>query len=178
MDDDELLAQTPSRPDAFAAFYRRHERALLGFFMRRTGDAELAADLTAETFATALLSVRRFDPARGSAVAWTFGIAQHVLQRAWERRRVEDRARRRLGMPRIELDDDALERIERLASDERVVALLEQLPAEQARAVRRRVIDEQTYARIAADVRCSESVARKRVSRGLETLRSILKEEP
>jgi RNA polymerase sigma factor (sigma-70 family) len=178
MDDDELLARTLAHPEAFAAFYQQHERALLGFFMRRTGDAELAADLTAETFAAALLNVRRFDSARGSALAWTFGIAQHLLQRAWERRRVEDRARRRLGMPRIELDDAALERIERLGSDERVVALLEQLPPEQARAVRSRVIDEQPYARIAADVRCSESVARKRVSRGLATLRSILEEEP
>ena len=39
------------------------------------GDPELAADLTAETFAAALVSVRRFDPARGPAVAWLLGIA-------------------------------------------------------------------------------------------------------
>src|SRR3954469_2972328 len=63
--DEELLALAPARPEAFAAFYRRHERLLLGFFMRRTGEPELAADLTAETFAAALVSVRRFDPSRG-----------------------------------------------------------------------------------------------------------------
>jgi DNA-directed RNA polymerase specialized sigma24 family protein len=36
--------------------------------MRRTGDAELAADLTAETFAAALAARRRFDPAKRAAI--------------------------------------------------------------------------------------------------------------
>ncbi len=57
--------------------------------MRRTADPELAADLAAETFAAALLSVRRFDPRRGGALAWTFGIAHKKLLRALERGRVE-----------------------------------------------------------------------------------------
>jgi RNA polymerase sigma-70 factor (ECF subfamily) len=58
LDDDELLALTPRRPEAFAVFYRRHEQALLGWLVRRTGDPELAADLSAETWAAALLGVR------------------------------------------------------------------------------------------------------------------------
>jgi RNA polymerase sigma factor (sigma-70 family) len=174
--DEELLALTPEGPEAFASFYRRHERLLLSYFMRRTGDPELAADLAAETFAAALVGVRRFDAARGPALAWTFGIAHNTLQRCWERGRVEDRARRRLGMPPLAYEDEALERIERLGADDRAVALLEQLPPDQATALRARVIDEQPYPAIAARVRCSESVVRQRVSRGLAALRSIAKE--
>ena len=176
LDDDDLLALTLERPDAFAAFYRRHERMVLGFFMRRTGRPELAADLAAETFAAALMDVRRFDPARGPALAWLFGIAHNKLRRAQERGRVEDRARRRLGMPVLELDDESMARIERMAGDDHVEALLARLPVAQAQAVRARVIEEQPYGVIAAGVRCSESVIRQRVSRGLATLRSILKE--
>src|ERR671916_661359 len=52
--DDELVRSARSDPDAFALLYRRHVHALLGYFYRRTEDAELAADLTAETFAEAL----------------------------------------------------------------------------------------------------------------------------
>jgi DNA-directed RNA polymerase specialized sigma24 family protein len=52
--DGQLLAATRSRPDAFAAFYDRHETAVVGYFTRRTGDPEVAADLTAEVFAAAL----------------------------------------------------------------------------------------------------------------------------
>jgi RNA polymerase sigma factor (sigma-70 family) len=167
LDDGELLSLTPERPEAFAVFYRRHERMLLGFFMRRTGEPELAADLAAETFAAALTSVRRYEPSRGPALAWLFGIARNKLRRAREAGRVEDDARRRLGMPVIVLEDEAMERIERLGGDERVVAWLEHLPADQAQAVRARIVDEEPYSVIAARVRCSESVVRQRVSRGL-----------
>ena len=80
---------------AFAECYRRHEDAVLGFFLRRTRSAELAADLTAETFAGALASRDRFDPEAGEARGWLFGIARDVLGRSLERGRVEDGARRR-----------------------------------------------------------------------------------
>src|SRR4029450_12479066 len=79
--DDELLASR--EPGSFAVFYRRHVEDLVAFFMRRTRTAELAADLTAETFAAALVARARFDPGRGSASAWLFGIALHKLPRAW-----------------------------------------------------------------------------------------------
>jgi RNA polymerase sigma factor (sigma-70 family) len=172
--DDRLLTETPRVPAAFAVFYRRHEGPVLGYFMRRTGDAELAADLAAETFAAALLAVRRFRPDRGDAVSWLYGIARHRLLRSLEHGRVEDRARRRLAMPRLEVDDDLAERIERLGAEERALELLGKLPPDQAEAVRARVLDQRSYSEIAAAVRTSEAVVRKRVSRGLMTLRGLV----
>jgi RNA polymerase sigma-70 factor (ECF subfamily) len=82
----------------FAAFYRRHEDAVLRFFLRRVGSAELAADLIAETFARALEGRRRFDPRRGDAGAWLFGIARNVLLRSLERGRVENDVRVSRGL--------------------------------------------------------------------------------
>jgi RNA polymerase sigma-70 factor (ECF subfamily) len=169
--DDELLQRTPAEPEAFGEFYARHETAVLGFMLRRTGEPELAADLTAETFAAALVSVRRYRPGPAPAAAWLYGIARNVLLRSVKRRRVEDRARRRLDMPAIELTDELLDRIERVAGDQRVEQLLEKLTPEQAQAVRARVIAEEPYPQIAAELRCSESVVRQRVSRGLAILR-------
>ncbi|MBE2320278.1 sigma-70 family RNA polymerase sigma factor [Solirubrobacter sp. CPCC 204708] len=171
--DERLLTETPSVPAAFAVFYRRHEGPMLGYFMRRTGDAELAADLAAETFAAALLGASRFR-GDGNAVAWLYGIARHRLMRSFERGRVEDRARRKLAMPRLEVDDELIERIERLAGEERAVELLDRLPADQAEAIRAHVLDERSYKDIAASVQVSEAVVRKRVSRGLTTLRELL----
>jgi RNA polymerase sigma-70 factor (ECF subfamily) len=176
LSDDELLAATPDRAEAFGIFYVRHERAVIGFFHRRTADAELAADLTAEVFAAALLSVRRYRPGAAPARAWLYGIARHVLLRSQERRRVEDRARRRLGMAPLELSDELLERVDRIASEDRAGEWLDQLSPDQAHAVRAHVIDELSYERIAAELRCSQSVVRKRVSRGLATLRELTKE--
>src|ERR1700760_2307011 len=61
--DDDLLARfAAGDAEAFVAFYRRHLTAVLGFFLRRTGNAELTADLTAEVFAAALLAAERYRP--------------------------------------------------------------------------------------------------------------------
>lgn len=173
--DDELLVAGVTDVEAFAAFYRRHAAPLAGFFLSRTGNRELAADLTAETFAAALAARRRFDPAKGPAVGWLYGIARNKLLKAFERGAVEDRARKRLRMERLVLDDEALEQIELTAN---AVHRLEALPEDQRAAVTARVIEEQDYAEIAARTRTSESVIRKRVSRGLAGLRKQIEEEP
>ena len=172
--DERLLTETPGRPAAFGVFYRRHEASVLGYFMRRVGNAEVAADLAAETFAAALLGADGYRPERGDGVAWLYGIARHRLMRSFERGRVEDRARRRLAMPRLEVDDELVERIERLAGEERAFELLERLPPAQAEAVRAHVLDDRSYKEIAAAVKVSEAVVRKRVSRGLLTLKGLL----
>ena len=175
--DEQLLAAASREPEAFAAFYRRHARPLAGYFQRRTRDAELAADLTAETFAAALAGCGRFDAGRGPAVAWLYGIARHQLAGAQRRGRVDDRARRRLGMEPVLLDDEALARVEATGRED-AAAVLEHLPPDQREAVRARVLDDRDYAEIALAARTSESVIRKRVSRGLAGLRARMEESP
>jgi RNA polymerase sigma factor (sigma-70 family) len=176
--DDELLALTPKQPAAFAVFYRRHERPILAYLRHRSGDAELAADLTAETFATALVGAARFRPGGEPAAAWLFGIARNKWLHARRRGQVEDRARRRLRMEPLVLDDDDLVRIDRLAGTEWAGALLADLPDDQAEAVRQRVVEDRSYEQIAAAMSCSKSVARKRVSRGLASMRAAIGEKP
>jgi RNA polymerase sigma-70 factor, ECF subfamily len=173
--DEELLAAVRREPEAFGVFYRRHVSGLLGYFVRRTRQAELAADLTAETFAAALDGLRRFDARRGPAVAWLYGIARRQLGTALRRGAVEDRARRRLGMAALDLTDAALERIQ--AEADVATTALDQLPADQREAVRARIVEERDYADIATTTRTSEAVVRKRVSRGLAGLRSRIEGE-
>jgi YVTN family beta-propeller protein len=104
--DDRLVVAAAVDPGAFAEFYARYERAMLAFFVRRTREPELAADLTAEVFAAALAGVARFRPGGAPPAAWLFGIAQHKLAKSRRRGVVEDRARRRLGMPLLVLEDE------------------------------------------------------------------------
>lgn len=176
--DEALLRAADTDPDAFAAFYARYERPVVAFFVRATGSGELAADLAAEVFAEALGSAGRFDPALGGGAGWLFGIAKHVLGRSRERGRVEARARIRLGMPVLALDDEAIARIEAAGEDPRALQLLAELPPGQRRALTARVLEERDYTEIAGELECSENVVRKRVSRGLATLRVRLKESP
>jgi RNA polymerase sigma factor (sigma-70 family) len=162
----------------FAAFYSDHAAGVLAYFVRRTASAELAADLTAETFAAALAGARQYRPEEGEPVAWLYGIARHKLADALRTGTVEDTARRRIGMPAIALDDEAIERIESLAALEgQAVVLadaLAELPDAQRAALHDRVVLERTYTDIAKDLHTSPLVVRKRVSRGLATLRARL----
>ncbi len=174
-DEQALLSAASADAQAFAAFYRRFERPLLGFFMRATGRSELAADLTAETFARALESVGTYDPARGRADQWLFGIARNILRSSYREGRVESAARERLGLPRLVLDDHASETIARLTEGEdRATMAIARLPEEQQRAIHARILQDRDYAEIAGELQCSEAVVRQRVSRGLRTLRARL----
>jgi RNA polymerase sigma factor (sigma-70 family) len=170
-----LALAARSGAEGFAAFYRHFERPMLRFFMRATGRSELAADLTAETFASALESVASYDPSRGRPDQWLFGIARNVLATSYRRGRVDAAARIRLGLPKLVVDDHASETIARLSSGEdRAMLALAELPQEQREAVGARVVDQRDYAEIAGELQCSEAVVRQRVSRGLRALRTRL----
>jgi RNA polymerase sigma factor (sigma-70 family) len=172
--DDELLAAARREPEAFAAFYRRHVDAVLRYLVYRTRNAEEAAELTAEVFAAALESSRRFKRQEAPARAWLFGIAGHKLADSRRRRRIAADARRRLGVEPLALDDVDLERVEELADLELVgrgmERLVDDLPPAQREAVLERVVEEGSYAEVARKLGISEPAARQRVSRGLARL--------
>lgn len=174
--DGELLAATRSRPEAFAAFYDRYETSVVGYFTRRTGDPEVASDLTAEVFAAALGAAHRYRPETPTAAGWLFTIARNTLAKSVRRGRVEAKARRRIGISAaVAFTSEELERVESAAcADGWAIELLEQLPAEQRQAVRARILEERSYPDIAGELETSELVIRKRVSRGLSNLRAEL----
>jgi RNA polymerase sigma-70 factor (ECF subfamily) len=157
---------------AFVAFYRLNLSAVVGFFLRRTGDREVTADLTAEVFAAALIAAPRYDPDVRPVLAWLHGIASHKLADSRRRGRVEDEARRRLALEPLLLNDEALDRVEEMASShagrDALDGAVAALPVEQREAVLARVVDERSYPEIAAEMACSEMVVRQRVSRGLK----------
>src|SRR5918999_157322 len=72
-------------PAEIEELYRDHARRLAGYLMRATRDAEVAADLTAETFAAALVSRERSRRELGAPTTWLYAIAANKL-RDWRRR--------------------------------------------------------------------------------------------
>lgn len=170
-----LLQTAKTDPAAFAEFYEQYAQRVMAFLLRRSFDPELALDLTAETFATALL--RRAD-FRGNTEeeerAWLFAIARSHLSHYLRRGEVERRAVQRLGIMVGRMEPDELARIEEQAGiaelKPRLVAALDTLPLDQRRAVELRVVHELDYERVAEEIQSSQEVARARVSRGLRAL--------
>jgi RNA polymerase sigma-70 factor (ECF subfamily) len=159
----------------FSCFYREHVSGVLIFFTRRCCDAQVALDLTAETFAQAFASRRGFrGGADGEAAAWLFAIARRQLAQYFERGSVSRRLSRRLAGGVPQASDAELERIEELASLREVRSLLREqlqlLEPGQREALWLRVVEEQPYATVAQRLGISEQAARARVSRALRTL--------
>lgn len=96
-------------PDAFRALYRRHEDAVLRQVMARVRSPELAAELTAETFAQALAT--SFDRSRETEAAWLKRLAERELDAAYRTGVVRGQARARAGIGTITLDHRTLDRV-------------------------------------------------------------------
>jgi RNA polymerase sigma-70 factor, ECF subfamily len=171
--DAELIRRARWDPEALAELYLRYREPLYGWFRSRVSEAA-ASELTAEVFAQVALSLKRFrDEAGGSAGPWLYGIGKNLLRRYYDKGRVEEAARRRLGMP-IQAYDLEVERVEdRVAAAELALGLasgLDSLPQDQRDALELRVIEERPYAEVASILGCTETAARLRVMRALGKL--------
>lgn len=177
------LRRSAQQPEAFASFYDQHDTRLLGYFARRVYDADVAMDLTAETFAQAYVARRRFSGASdGEAAGWLYAIARRQLSRYFRKARVERRALERLGLDPPALDDGQRARVEELAElDDLRGALrteLARLSPGRRDAVELRVVENLPYAEVASRLGISEQNARARVSRGLRALAAALDAGP
>lgn len=180
VNDRELLRLTrEGDAEAFGEFFRARRGEVLAYVRSRVGSPELAADLMCETFAQALAAVH--DQQRELPqvpVAWLITIARNALIDSVRRGQVADDTRRRLAMQPLELSDRDIEAIEEAAAEADLMAALQTaLPDDQFRAFKARVFDEREYDEIAAELKTSQSVIRKRVSRAATQLRTIYHRE-
>jgi RNA polymerase sigma factor (sigma-70 family) len=121
----------------FERLYRANVDAVTAYFARRTADPQVVADLTADTFVEVITDFASFDPRKGTARAWVFGIARHVYASYCEAYiRQQHKLRRLAG--RRDLDPDQvgelLERIDAERAGRDLMAALAMLP-ERDRAV-------------------------------------------
>lgn len=175
--DAELLRAASELATPFREFYDRHARRIYSFHLARTRDPDAAHDLTAETFAQAWLSRRRFaDRAAGSALPWLLAIARHVLAASLRKQRLERRACEQLGLldrldrPRASAEPDS-SWIDGSLDD------LGWLPPAERDAIGLHVIADLPYDAVARKLGTSTGAARVRVHRGLARLRNRLEPE-
>jgi RNA polymerase sigma factor (sigma-70 family) len=125
----------PGEPDRggrtgeFETLYRDSVGAVTAYFARRTSDPQIAADLTADTFVAAIRSFGTFDPRRGSARAWIFGVARHCFARHCAVHDREQEGIRRLARRRRLDADETAELVARIDAEAPGRALLAELAA-------------------------------------------------
>lgn len=174
--DAELIRRARQEPDALGELYLRWKDPLFLWFRARIPEAD-ASELTAELFAQVALSLGRFrDEVGGSAGPWLYGIGKNLLRRYFERGRIEQEARVRLGIPIRSYGSDFEEIEKRLdAQGTGIAAALCSLPDGEREAVELRVLEGWRYREIAEALGCTEVAARLRVMKALGKLARLVR---
>jgi RNA polymerase sigma-70 factor, ECF subfamily len=162
------------KPDMdFSDLYRQHAQDIFGFALFPTGNRALAEDLTAETFARAL--VAKDDIRVGTVKAYLLAIARN-LYRDLKRRdgRLVPLDEAGGAVDHATRPDAAAEEQQRLG---RVVEAVQRLPEGEREALVLAVQGDLSYERIAAILGCSVAAVKVRVHRARARLRSVLDQE-
>jgi RNA polymerase sigma-70 factor (ECF subfamily) len=175
--DAELLRAIPGDTGAIEALYRRHFDRVVSYAARRCAQPADAADLVAATFLAVIESAPRFDPSRGDALPWIFGIARRINSNGLRRATRERTANSRLNARALLDDDDTshlLDRIEGARRTPEVEAAMAELPARFREVLWLVSYDALDHAQAAQVVGLSAPAFRMRLSRARRGLRRAL----
>lgn len=157
--------------DAFVALYRRYANGVHAFALALSKSRSVAQDVTQEVFLNALENAVRFDSAKGSARAWLFGCARHVvIDRLRHERRWTDEP------PEASEPCMGEERLHTEQRLERLHAAIARLPMEYRETLVLCELQELSYAESAAVLRCPIGTVRSRLHRARAQLVLLLAE--
>jgi RNA polymerase sigma-70 factor, ECF subfamily len=154
------------RAEAFEELFERQFDSIYGYLARRIGP-ELARDLASETFTRAFAARKRYDPARGQARPWLFGIANNLL-----RRHYRDEERRLRALARLDAAREAAP-----PEEPRLADALATLPREERDALLLFAWADLAYAEIASILGVPVGTVRSRLHRARAHVRAALERE-
>lgn len=175
--DAELLAAIAAGPGFLPEFYRRHVAKVTGVGVRRFSTPEDVADFVANVFLEVLRSAGSYDPRRGDAVAWLYGLAGNVAAGMRRQQRRSTEAEHRLaGRALLDADDYARveERIDAAAALRRAYEAMQQLPDQDRRLLELVAVDGLSTGEAARGLGITAVATRVRLVRARARLRARL----
>jgi RNA polymerase sigma-70 factor (ECF subfamily) len=167
-----LLAIAAGCEQAFVDLYARRQADVFRFAYAMARSRSVAQDATQEVFLNVLENAGRFDVAKGSARAWLFGCARHViLDRLRHERRWTDEP------PELSAEHDGDAELLAAQRVRRLHAALVRLPLEYREVAVFCDLEEWTYAAAAAVLGCPVGTVRSRLHRGRAALAALLARE-
>jgi len=148
--------------EAFASLYRAHSGAICRYALQMTGRMDMAEDVTQETFLALALHGKRYDPARGTVLAFLYGVARNLVLKRLEKERPQQGSDILEGFSG---DEDLLENLTRRESIEEVRRAVLSLPQAYREAVVLCELGEASYEDAAFVLGCPIGTVRSRLSR-------------
>jgi RNA polymerase sigma factor (sigma-70 family) len=171
--DGEAIAASLSEPRAFGVVFERHFDVILRYLRRRLDD-QRAEEATAQTFFVAFDERTRFDPARGDARPWLFGIATNIARRHRRLEVRELRAVAALGAEASTAEDGAEAKLDAERLRAPLARCLAELPAEESDVLYLLVWAELDQPEIAVALDVPLGTVKSRLSRARGRLREAL----
>ncbi len=166
-------------PDALAALYDRFSPVILAVARRILGEAGEADEVLQEAFLQAWSQARRYDPGRSSVSTWLVLIARSRALDRFRSRQVRDRtasaaeAEPKAPDTSSRLDENVFHSERR----RRVLAALEELPAEQRQVLELAFYEGLSQTEIAARTGAPLGTVKTRALLGMKKLRHALRHE-
>ncbi len=175
--DEELLVAIAAGPGALEEFYRRHVAKVFGMGVRRFDNPEDVADFVATVFLEVLRTAGGFDPRRGAAVAWLYGLAGNVATGMYRRQTRQSTAQQQAaGRELLDADDYARveDRIDAVAALRRAYQAMQHLGEVDRRLLELVAVDGLSPAEAADALKITPVTARVRLVRARRRLRAAL----
>ncbi len=173
--DAQVVAASLHDPAQFGTVYDRHAGDIHRYLLRRLG-ADVAEDITADTFVTAFRARARFDPAQPGARPWLYGIASNL---AAKHRRSEVRGLRALARTGVDpvahsWVDQADQRVDAQGLGRELAAALADLTAGDRDVLLLVAWADLTYAEVAEALDLPVGTVRSRLHRARGKVRDVL----
>jgi RNA polymerase sigma-70 factor (ECF subfamily) len=172
--DADLLARVAAGDEpALAALYDRMSSVAYGLALRVLGNADAAEDVVQDAFLRIWRRADRYEPARGAARAWVLRVVRNVaidrLRTTDARQRAETRSHADAALvPVAEAPEETASRSERSRTLRRA---LDDLPAEQRRAIEIAYFEGLSHSEIAERERMPLGTVKTRIRDGVLKLR-------
>jgi RNA polymerase sigma-70 factor (ECF subfamily) len=174
----QLIKKSQENAAAFEDLYNHYLPKIYGFLLNRTGQKELAEDLTSEVFARALANLTRYDD-RGLFSAWLFRIARNSLI-DWSRKKKEiltDTVESFLPPPAAS-GQKAVSNLELGEKKALIRQTMKRLPEKYQTVLSLKFFEELTNDEIAEIVGCGKGAVAVRVHRALRLMKKHLLGSP
>ena len=165
-----LIEAAQQDPGRFAELYELNFHRVYAYVACRVQDRAQTQDLTAHVFQQALANIGKFKWRGAPFITWLYRIAANAIA---DQARKQSRETAETEVTTNTSVDADLEQVERRA---RLFRAVEALPEDQRKVILLRFAEEKSIREIAADLNRSEGAVKQLQFRGLENLRTRLRE--
>ena len=168
-----ILDRSKKDPKAFGELYEKYFDRIFSFIYRQTDDEDLTADLSSQTFLTALKHVDRYEFRGVPFSAWLYKIASNEVNKHYRKKKrtqvfsiEETRVRELMEQANEGYDEEVIQRL---------MEFLKELPTDMLRVLELRFFEDKDFKEIAFILDITESGAKMRTYRALDRLRKNFK---